>query len=81
MSHWIGISNENEFYSQHYLAEIFTGDVKDILEAWQQQESEARAAAVTPQDLARVWRTPWAQLNGLAREGLETLADLNRSDA
>jgi len=23
----IGIANENEFYSQHYLSEIFTGDV------------------------------------------------------
>lgn len=81
MSHWIGISNENEFYSQHYLAEIFNGDVKDVLEAWQQQENEARAAAVTPQDVAQIWRTPWAQINGLAREGLETLADLRRSDA
>lgn len=81
MSHWIGISNENEFYSQHYLAEIFNGDVKDVLEAWQQQENEARAAAVTPQDVAQIWRTPWTQINGLAREGLETLADLRRSDA
>lgn len=81
MSHWIGISNENEFYSQHYLAEIFNGDVKDVLEAWQQQENEARAAAVTPQDVAQIWRTPWAQINGLAREGLENLADLRRSDA
>lgn len=81
MSQWIGISNENEFYSQHYLAEIFSGDVKDVLEAWQQQETEARAAAVTSKDLDQVWRTPWAQINGLAREGLETLADLGRSDA
>ena len=26
-----GIHNENEFYSHHYLSEIFTGDIRDIV--------------------------------------------------
>jgi len=30
--HWTGIHNENEFYSEHYLAEIFAGDVRGVLE-------------------------------------------------
>src|SRR5690625_1858741 len=65
---FIGIHNENEFYSQHYMAEIFAGDIRDVLEGWQQQENEARAAAVTDDDRRRAWRTPWAQLNQRARE-------------
>ena len=34
-----GIGNENEFYSQHYLAEIFQSDIKDVLSDWQSQEA------------------------------------------
>ena len=35
-----GITNENEFYSHHYLAEVFKGDIKDRLEAWDAQEAQ-----------------------------------------
>ena len=42
---WIGITNENEFYSQHYLSEIFTGDVRCVLDAWSAKETEAGGAA------------------------------------
>lgn len=45
---WIGITNENEFYSQHYLSEIFTGDVRGVPDAWSAKEKtesrEAKAA-------------------------------------
>lgn len=34
-----GITNENEFYSHHYLAEVFKGDIKARLEAWEAIES------------------------------------------
>lgn len=76
MQHWTGITNENEFYSQHYLAEIFSGDVKERIDAWQQQETEARAAAVSDQDRQHAWRTPWARIGGMARDGLEALAQM-----
>ena len=33
-----GISNENEFYGHHYLSEVFKGDIRDRLTAWQQRE-------------------------------------------
>ena len=33
MSH-TGIHNENEFYSHHYLAEIFAGDIPVANAAW-----------------------------------------------
>lgn len=33
-----GITNENEFYTHHYLAAILEGDLKSLFEAWAQQE-------------------------------------------
>jgi hypothetical protein len=39
-----GIANENEFYSHHYLAEVFKGDIKARLEAWEANEALAPAA-------------------------------------
>lgn len=67
-----GISNENEFYSQHYMAEIFAGDsdVKGLQDSWLQQETEAREAALTEQDKKNAWRTPWSQMSRNARETL-----------
>ncbi|WP_438012826.1 Eco57I restriction-modification methylase domain-containing protein [Psychrobacter raelei] len=67
-----GISNENEFYSQHYMAEIFAGDsdVKGLQDSWLQQETEAREAALTEQDKKNAWRTPWSQMSRNAREML-----------
>jgi hypothetical protein len=35
-----GIANENEFYSHHYLAEVFKGDIKSRLDAWDAAEAE-----------------------------------------
>ena len=51
-----GIHNENEFYSHHYLAEIFGGDIQATLERWR-KEAEAASA-----------RTPHAELRALAPE-------------
>lgn len=38
---YVGISNENEFYSQHYLSQIFAGDIKDVLNRWAETEEQA----------------------------------------
>ncbi|WP_436976601.1 hypothetical protein, partial [Salmonella enterica] len=38
----VGINNENEFYSNHYLGEVFTSDIRDVLEPWIEQENAAR---------------------------------------
>ncbi|PVZ64472.1 Eco57I restriction-modification methylase domain-containing protein [Pelagibaculum spongiae] len=40
----VGISNENDFYSHHYLSEIFVNDLKDLLGQWLEQENNAREA-------------------------------------
>ena len=67
-----GISNENEFYSQHYMAEIFAGDsdVKALLENWQQQETSAGEQAITEQDKRNAWRSTWNRIGQSARDTL-----------
>lgn len=35
-----GIANENEFYSHHYLAEVFKGDIRSRLDAWLAAEEQ-----------------------------------------
>ena len=52
-----GITNENEFYGHHYLAEVFKGDIRDRLNAWQARE-EAAKDSDTP------WRSPQRALAG-----------------
>lgn len=48
-----GIANENEFYSHHYLAEVFKGDIKSRLDAW---------LAAEEQDASQ--KAPFKQLGG-----------------
>jgi hypothetical protein len=53
-----GITNENEFFSHHYLAEVFKGDIKDQIQAWQQAEANdktARAPFNRLRDYAARW--------------------------
>lgn len=76
---WIGISNENEFYSQHYLAEIFSGDVRGVLETWSQREDEAREQARARGDKEPAWRAPWSRLGNGARDALQRLDELTRT--
>jgi hypothetical protein len=46
-----GLSNENEFFSAHYLAEVFQGDFADTIKDWDSREEaskEADSEFVTP---------------------------------
>jgi len=52
-----GITNENEFYGHHYLAEVFKGDIRDRLNAWQAREDAAK-------DTSTPWRSPQRVLSG-----------------
>ena len=49
-----GIHNENEFYSHHYLSEIFTGDIRTTVDRWR-ETAEAEGQ-----------RTPYGALLALA---------------
>ena len=58
-----GIHNENEFYSQHYLAEIFAKDIGETVVRWGAKAKAARGATADA-------RTPYDALGGLARDYL-----------
>lgn len=61
-----GISNDNEFYSHHYLAEVFRGDIKIRIDAWEAEE----AANVNddshraPPKRLQSWAQKWFALRG-----------------
>ncbi len=62
-----GISNENEFYSHHYLAEVFKGDIKARLDSWVQAE-----------ELDPTNRAPFKQLASLSARWFALRNDLGR---
>ena len=56
-----GITNDNEFYSHHYLAEVFGGDIQSRLEAWDTAAGEGASApppAAAPGGAAAADATP-----------------------
>ena len=55
-----GISNENEFYSEHYLTTIFEGDIEETLREW--HEAERSGATPPNRKLERVGSL-WRQLS------------------
>ena len=56
-----GIHNENEFYSHHYLSEIFSGDVRSTVDRWR-ESAEAGGG-----------QTPYAALRALAGDAARAL--------
>ncbi|MCI1896821.1 MAG: class I SAM-dependent DNA methyltransferase [Enterobacter sp.] len=75
----VGINNENEFYSNHYLGEVFTSDIREALEPWNEQENAAReverAAREKGEEFTPGYRAPWNQLNSLATTFFRQLAE------
>ena len=60
-----GIHNENEFYSHHYLSEIFTDDIRDTVARWRNAAESAGSAsggARTPCEALRALATEWPRL-------------------
>ncbi len=59
-----GIHNENEFYSQHYLSEIFAKDIGDTVSRWSDEAKAGGGASAGA-------RPPYDVLRGLARDYLQ----------
>jgi len=70
---FIGITNENEFYGHHYLAEVFKGDIRTLIESWQATE-EAAAANKANEEVRLASRAPWKKLGGLGGKWFAALA-------
>lgn len=62
----VGIYNENDFYSHHYLSEVFVGDIRGVLEQWLENENQARELERQEKDKGgnpqRGYRAPYNQL-------------------
>ena len=56
-----GFRNENEFYSHHYLAEVFAGDIKETLARWRKSASETPNSPPTPDRALRSLSRPYRQ--------------------
>ena len=59
-----GIHNQNEFYSQHYLSEIFAKDIRETVARWRDEAEAAGGASAGA-------RPPYDALRGLARDYLQ----------
>ncbi|MCX7201331.1 MAG: class I SAM-dependent DNA methyltransferase, partial [Burkholderiales bacterium] len=66
-----GIANENEFYSHHYLAEVFKGDIKAQLDVWEATEAEH------PRDDPR--RAPFKRLQSFAQRWFALRGQVQRA--
>ena len=67
-----GIANENEFYSHHYLAEVFKGDIKARIDAWLQREQESERDDDTG-------RAPFKRLASCSSRWFALRGDLSKS--
>lgn len=61
-----GITNENEFYSHHYLAEVFKGDIKERHDTWESVETENPGSedSRAPHKRLQSWAQRWFSLRG-----------------
>jgi hypothetical protein len=66
----IGITNENEFYTNHYLSEIFGKDTLEQISSWQDKENENEEN----------YKTPFKRLRGIGPNYLELLKELNKKN-
>ena len=64
-----GITNENEFYTHHYLSAILENDLKDVFSEWKRKEDEEGV----PQ--------PYTKLRGLRKEffAMQSLLERERN--
>lgn len=66
-----GIANENEFYSHHYLSEVFKGDIKDRLAAWDAEEAQhpGDESHRAPAKRLQGWAQRWFSLRNQVQRG------------
>ena len=70
---YLGIQNENEFYSAHYLSEVFNSDIRDLIQQWQAQEQQDRESQQTD-----IFEPPYQRLKNLARSYFKTHEQIQR---
>ena len=56
---FIGIQNENEFYSHHYLSEVFTNDIKATTTRWRETATKTEDGQRAPDQALRALARPY----------------------
>lgn len=59
----VGLINEQEFYSQHYMDENFAQDISSWASGLEKKEKEAKSKAAETSSKKDHWRTPWSRLS------------------
>ena len=64
-----GISNENEFYTHHYLSAILETDLKEVFEKWPLESRRKNSSLLIPSSVAwlgSIWAyaTAWSECGG-----------------
>ena len=54
-----GIQNENEFYSHHYLSEVFANDIQTTTARWRESAAESEGGQRAPDQALRALATPY----------------------
>ena len=56
---YVGMQNENEFYSHHYLAELLAGDIQATTTRWREAATENERGAQPPEQALRALARPY----------------------
>ena len=56
---YVGIQNENEFYSHHYLAELLAGDIQGTTARWRESATESEDGERPPDQVLRALAQPY----------------------
>ena len=54
-----GIQNENEFYSHHYLSEVFANDIQSTTARWRENSDEGKEGKLPPDRALRALTRPY----------------------
>ena len=65
---FVGIVNENEFFSHHYLSEVFKGDIRERLDRWAAAE-EAHPEQRAPFKRLASWAGQWFAWRNVGTRG------------
>ncbi len=57
-----GIRNENEFYSNHYLTEILSGDIRETVTRWREAAADGNEGTRAPYDALRALSRDYVQV-------------------
>ena len=82
MANLVGIYNENDFYSHHYLTSVFESDIRGVMDSWDTKETSSLEFERKEKELGRSseagYRAPWKVLRTYAGSYFKQLNEHSR---